>query len=171
MTIVLGRERTEFVACTGSDTCLQKTLCDWWNGLTSFALNAHHCYCHKLKVSECLPCSGLRSLLEKMDLLSSFTFNTPSFWRTRTLTNSYPFIECQHLHTVTLFGLITVVFTSPPLPVCDGKQSGFFWQFDLRPFSIMVVAQSLHSKFIIPTCLGFVSFTLFCKRMILVLLF
>lgn len=134
-------------------------------------------------MTECLSYPGLRTLLEKhriqyeMDLAHSeqfvvmwnASFKTPSYTLQRYMdwTSLYHLMECQHLNSVTLLGYICGHhFTSTPS----------VWY---SPGYIGSLTSSLNhgccskpsQQFIIPTCLGFVSFTLFCKRMILVLLF
>lgn len=166
-------------------TCLQNTLV--WLTLDgkdgSVALNPVHTtasYCHKLKVhwkwlnvSPVLSCPGLRSLLGKttpsewtLHILNSLlsceknVFKTPSltaFGSHGLWTSSYHLMECQHFHSVTLFGLL-------------------LWSsLHLTPQCLIqvILASSLNQcskpsqQFIIPTCLGFVSFTLFCKGIVL----
>lgn len=149
------------------------------------ALNPVHTtanYCHKLKVTEC---PGLRIFLEKhslqfkMDLahheqfvvMSNTTFKT-------SLLNTF---EVQGLNQLILLNGV------PILKFCN--TFGLLLWLSLHLHSHCVIANSLGSsgsltsslnhgccskpsqQFIIPTHFGFVSFTLFCKRMILVLLF
>lgn len=133
------------------DTCLQNTTLLWlmkWIDFLCLKSNAHTAsYCYKLKVTECLSCPGLKSLLGKT---ASPVWNGPcTFWAVCCHVKHH--IQDSLLDTFEVHGLnqlislngvptlkfcntfwaITVVITSPPLPVCDSKQSGLFWQFEI----------------------------------------
>lgn len=150
-------------------------------------------YCHKLKVhwkwlnvSAVLSCPGLRSLLEKkktkntfstlkwtLHILSSFIvtwntmFKTPPkhFWGTWTL------IQLISLNGVPTFQFCYTFWAHYWGHHYTSAPNSLAYFGSLTSFINHGRCSKPSQWFIIPTCLGFVSFTLFCKRIILVLLF